>query len=248
MKLAMTPPDVSSPNDPGPYPTRSHSQRTTSSSTNVASGPGVPDVDALVGHLREQLAHHRDRQRRRREVAELARVLRVHLPARQAVAELVEDRRRSGWARRAPARDRPVAPKNEARNAAYGAGSPIARCAAWSYRKSRAVAHVSDAEPLQRGARRRRVAVADQLRFGVPRETLEAGRSWTAMVAARVGLASGIVPSVTDDDARAWLDGPPPRRSASRTSSSRATRRWPTRPRSAPPTGSTRRTRPTRSS
>ena len=39
MKLAMTPPDVSSPNDPDPYPTRSQSQRTTSSSTNVASGP-----------------------------------------------------------------------------------------------------------------------------------------------------------------------------------------------------------------
>ena len=37
----------------------------------------------------------------------------------------------------------PRSPKNEARNAAYGAGSPIARCAAWSYRKSRAVAHVS---------------------------------------------------------------------------------------------------------
>ena len=39
MKLAITPPEVSSPNDPAPNPTRSHSQRTTSSSTNVASGP-----------------------------------------------------------------------------------------------------------------------------------------------------------------------------------------------------------------
>ena len=39
MKLAMTPPEVRSPNEPGPYPTRSHSQRTTSSSTNAATGP-----------------------------------------------------------------------------------------------------------------------------------------------------------------------------------------------------------------
>ena len=39
MKLAITPPEVSSPKPSGPYPTRSASQRTTSSSTNVASGP-----------------------------------------------------------------------------------------------------------------------------------------------------------------------------------------------------------------
>ena len=39
MKFAMTPPDVSSPNDPSPNPTRSHSQRMTSSSTNAAVGP-----------------------------------------------------------------------------------------------------------------------------------------------------------------------------------------------------------------
>ena len=39
MKLAITPPDVSSPNEPSPYPMRSHSQWTTSSSTKVASGP-----------------------------------------------------------------------------------------------------------------------------------------------------------------------------------------------------------------
>ncbi len=55
---------------------------------------GVPDVDALVGHLGEELAHHRHRQRRRREVAELARVLRIHLAAREPRPELVEDRRR----------------------------------------------------------------------------------------------------------------------------------------------------------
>ena len=39
MKLAMTPPDVSSPNEPPSYPIRSHSQRTTSSSTTAATGP-----------------------------------------------------------------------------------------------------------------------------------------------------------------------------------------------------------------
>ena len=39
MKFAITPPDVHSPNAPSPYPTRSHSQRTTSSSTNAPTGP-----------------------------------------------------------------------------------------------------------------------------------------------------------------------------------------------------------------
>ena len=39
MKLAMTPPDASIPKLPSPYPTRSHSQRLTSSSTNAATGP-----------------------------------------------------------------------------------------------------------------------------------------------------------------------------------------------------------------
>ena len=39
MKFAMTPPDASSPKLPLPYPTRSHSQRTTSSSTNAPTGP-----------------------------------------------------------------------------------------------------------------------------------------------------------------------------------------------------------------
>ena len=65
---------------------------------------GVPDVDALVGHLGEQLAHHRHRQRRRREVAELARVLRRHLPAGQPLRELREDvaRRASGRPGRVP--------------------------------------------------------------------------------------------------------------------------------------------------
>ena len=89
----MTPPEVSSPNEPPPYPTRSHSQRTTSSSTNAADRAGMPDVDALVRHLGEQLAHHRDGQWRRREVAELARVLGVHLASCQSRPELIEDLR-----------------------------------------------------------------------------------------------------------------------------------------------------------
>ena len=39
MRLAITPPEVRIPNDSGPYPTRSHSQRPTSSSTNAPVGP-----------------------------------------------------------------------------------------------------------------------------------------------------------------------------------------------------------------
>ncbi len=39
MKFAITPPDVEQPEAPSSYPTRSHSQRTTSSSTNAPTGP-----------------------------------------------------------------------------------------------------------------------------------------------------------------------------------------------------------------
>ena len=39
MRLAMTPPEVRIPKLWGPYPTRSHSQRPTSSSTNALLGP-----------------------------------------------------------------------------------------------------------------------------------------------------------------------------------------------------------------
>ena len=52
--------------------------------------PGVPHIDTLVRDLREEFTHHRHRQRRRREVAELTRVLRVHQAARQAGGELLD--------------------------------------------------------------------------------------------------------------------------------------------------------------
>ena len=51
-------------------------------------GSGVPDIDALVGDLGEQLAHDRHRQRRRGEVPELARMLGVHETAGEAAREL----------------------------------------------------------------------------------------------------------------------------------------------------------------
>ena len=54
-------------------------------------GAGVPDIDPLVGHLGEELAHHRHRQRRRREIAELAGMLGVHQGARDAPLEFLED-------------------------------------------------------------------------------------------------------------------------------------------------------------
>ena len=143
MKLAMTPPDVSSPNDRGPVADEVAQPAHDLLLDEGRERTGVPDVDALVGHLGQQLAHHRDRQRRRREVAELARMLRVHLAAGQTVAELGEDvgdgRGRGGRRCRAAASPR----RTRHATSAYGAGSPIARCAAWSYRKSRAVAHVS---------------------------------------------------------------------------------------------------------
>ena len=74
-----------------------------------ADRPGVPDVDALLGHLGEDLAGHGGEQRRRGEVAERARVIGAHRVRRDARRELVEhglqcrgiDRRRRGPARRA---------------------------------------------------------------------------------------------------------------------------------------------------
>ena len=48
--------------------------------------PGVPDVHALLGHLREQLADDRHRQRRRREVARARRVVGVQLVRRDAAS------------------------------------------------------------------------------------------------------------------------------------------------------------------
>ena len=142
MKLAITPPEVSSPNAVRPVADEVAQPAHDLLLDERGERPGVPDVDALVGHLREQLAHHRDRQRRRREVAELARVLRVHLAARQPVAELVEDV--GDRAGRAGRRRRPAA-RAEERGAERGVRRRIAHrpTAAWSYRKSRAAAHVS---------------------------------------------------------------------------------------------------------
>ncbi len=142
--------------------------------------PGVPHVDALVGHLGEQLTHHRDGQRRRREVAELARVLRVHLAARQPVAELVQHAGdRAGGAGR---RRRPAA-RAEERGADRGVRGRIAHRA-----HGRLVVQEVEgggprvgAEPLHRRARSGGVAVADQLRFGMPGEAVGRvghGRRW----------------------------------------------------------------------
>ena len=59
--------------------------------------PGVPHIDALVRDLGKQLAHDRHRQRRRREIAELARVLRVHqAPGSRAVNSSRTSRHASG--------------------------------------------------------------------------------------------------------------------------------------------------------
>jgi hypothetical protein len=130
---------------------------------------GMPDIDALVGHLGQQLAHHRDRQRRWREVAELARVLRVHLPARQSVAELVEDRgdRGGGDGSRGGTTGRPEELRPERRIWRRIAHRPDRRLV---------VQEVECRGPrirpktFHRGTRRRRVAVADQLGLGVPGE------------------------------------------------------------------------------
>ena len=131
MKLAITPPEVSSPNDVRPVADEVAQPAHDLLLDERRERSGVPDVHALVGHLGEQLADDRDRQRRRREVAELARVLRVHLCAGEPLAELGEDRGDRGGETRRRGRAARRA-EEDARSAAYVAGSPIARSAAWS--------------------------------------------------------------------------------------------------------------------
>ena len=133
MKLAMTPPLVSRPND-----VRAVADEVAQPADDLllderGERPGMPDVDALVGDLGQELAHDRHRQRWRGEVAELARVLAVHEAAREAGLELVEDRGGGGRVERGgrgPIRAAPPGPKKRPRASAYGDGSPIARCIA----------------------------------------------------------------------------------------------------------------------
>ena len=141
--------------------------------------PGVPHVDALVGHLGQQLAHHRDGQRRWGEVAELARVLGVHLAAGQAIAELRQDVRDRGGGGR---RGRGTAGRAEERGAQRGvrrrvAHRPFGGVVVQEVERRRPGV---GAEPLERAARRALVAVADQLGLGMPvepgQERVEVGR------------------------------------------------------------------------
>src|SRR5258708_4911230 len=57
--------------------------------------PGVPDVDALLGDLGEDLAGDRCDERRRREIAEGPRVVRARCVWRDPVPELVEHIRKA---------------------------------------------------------------------------------------------------------------------------------------------------------
>ncbi len=131
---------------------------------------GVPDIDALIGHLREQLAHHRGGQRWRREVPELAWMLGRHLAAGQPPPELVEDVGDRGW----PGRGR--------HRTAAGAEEPRAQLRVWRRVAHRAAGGLVvqevqrccprvGAEPFHRGTRGG-LAVADQLGFGVPGEAV----------------------------------------------------------------------------
>ena len=83
-----------------------------------ADRAGVPDVDALLGDLREDLAGHGGEQRRRGEVAERAWVVGAHRVRRDPLRELVEDlgqgrAGRPGRRRRAAS----LGPKNSRRSA-----------------------------------------------------------------------------------------------------------------------------------
>src|SRR5207244_2467630 len=53
--------------------------------------PGVPDVDALLGHLRQDLARDGRDERRRREVAEGPRVIGAERVGCEALGPFAED-------------------------------------------------------------------------------------------------------------------------------------------------------------
>jgi len=74
---------------------------------------------------------------------------------------------------------------------------PIARFAAWSYRKSRAVAHVSVPSRSIAAREGRRVGVADQLGLGVPGETFGRVGHRGPMVAASAEPTPGQAVSVS---------------------------------------------------
>jgi hypothetical protein len=112
MKLAITPPDVSNPNEPADDLFLDERR----------DRAGVPDVDALVGHLCEELAHDRDREGWGREVTELARVLGVHQPAGDPRGELLED---VGIRRGPGRRARRSAARSEVGGAQVGVGRRV---------------------------------------------------------------------------------------------------------------------------
>ena len=137
---------------------------------------GVPDVDALVGHLGEQLAHHRHRQRRRREVAELARMLRVHLARPPAGPGTPRGRPPTAMGRRAP---RPGPARAVVERASRGvvarrrAHRPVQRVVVQEVERG---GPGVGPEPLEGRARCAGIAIADQLRLGVPGEAGQVGR------------------------------------------------------------------------
>ena len=156
---------------------------------------GMPDVHALVRPLGEHLARDRCDQRRRREVAERARVVAVERVGRDPGAELVEDVgqrvRVVGRRTRAKAIAEELAPElRVADGLTHGAPhrlvvEPVERRAP-----------CLPAGGLEGGAGRRGVADPDQLRLGVPAERCEGivhrrVLSIARMVGPREGRAGG---------------------------------------------------------
>ena len=265
MKLAMTPPEVSSPNESGAVADEVAQPADDLLLDERAGRTGMPDVDALVRDLGQQLAHDRHRQRRGREVAELARVLGVHLHRRQALVELGEDGVRGRRGRRAPAtvrgsrrppRRRTRGERRRSRTGRPSRASPPARTGSRG-RSPRSPRRVVRG---RRGRSRHRDGRSDPGSGCQAKRSRKASGSWKAtVVGSRRGHGSGHRPMVAGsavayrcgmtDDAATGLAGRAAARSrASRTSSSRAIRPWPTRPRSVRPMASARMTRPTRSS
>ena len=173
MMLAMTPPEVRTPQPSVAEPDEVAEPPGDLFLDEGADRSGVPDVDPLVDPLRQHLAGDRHRQRGRREVAERARMLGVVGVRRHPLSELGQDLVRG---RRGHRRGDRLAAGPEEGLAGLRVG--LAMHGALHRMVVEPVEGLSPGgfpERFQRRARTAGIADVDQLGFGAPIEAIHHG-------------------------------------------------------------------------
>ena len=204
MMFAITPPEVSTAQEPSPNPISARNQRRDLLLDERADGSRDPDVDALVHPLREELARDRHRERRGGEVAVRPGVLRIEDVGRDALAELTKHVGGAGGAVRRPGG---LARRTEERAAHLGVRQRSERPL------HRVLVEIPErfvpdrsSEPFERRTGHGLVADVDELGFGVVGEGVRHG-----------GEAStwrlGTLTPATRSGPRHPPRSPPPRRS-----------------------------------